>query len=183
MEFNSDQIVFDKLFRLLEPGAVSVEAGFQRCRFKLIKFFGWRRCDDPENLADETIARLLKNVRAGQEISADNPYSYVYAIASNVFKEFVRDKKKSGVTTEIEEIKDRTLPMPAMDCKRQCLEQLTAEKQELLARYYLDPDDRNEIAREYGLSLNALRLQIYRIKAGLRRCWEDCLKRGDSMRN
>lgn len=183
MESNLDQTVFDKLFRLLEPDAQSTEGGFQRCRLKLFKFFVWRHCEDPDNLADETISRLLKNVRAGQEISADNPYSYIYAIATNVFKEYLRGKKKSGLVIDIDELRVIALPITAADCKKQCLEQLSAENLELLAHYYLDDDDRNDIAREQGLSLNALRLQIHRIKLGLRRCWEDCLKRSDSMRN
>ena len=183
MESNSDQTVFKKLFRLLEPDEQSVEQGFQRCRLKLFKFFVWRHGEDPDNLADETISRLLKNVRAGQEISAENPYSYVYAIATNVFKEYLRAKKKSGILTDIDELRESALPVPAADCKKQCLEKLSPEKLELLARYYLDHDDRNDIAREKGLSLNALRLQIHRIKLGLKRCWKDCLKGSDSMRN
>jgi DNA-directed RNA polymerase specialized sigma24 family protein len=183
MESNSDQTVFEKLFRLFEPDEQSVELGFQRCRLKLFKFFVWRHCEDPESLADETISRLLKNVRAGQEISADNPYSYVYAIAINVFKEYLRGKKKSGILTDIDELRETAPPVTAADCKKQCLEQLSPEKLELLARYYLDDDDRNDIAREQGLSLNALRLQIHRIKLGLKRCWKDCLKGSDSLRN
>jgi hypothetical protein len=78
MTSDSDPTAFDRLFSLLEPEALSVDAGFQRCRLKLIKFFAWRHCEDPNSLADETISRLLKNIAAGQDISADHPYSYVY---------------------------------------------------------------------------------------------------------
>jgi DNA-directed RNA polymerase specialized sigma24 family protein len=182
MESNFGQTSLDKLFQLLEPNARSIEEGFRQCRFKLIKFFAWRYCEDPDNLADETVSRLLKNVRAGQEISADNPYSYVYAIAVNVFKEYLRARKKGEVLRDLDEAREIAAPPPADDCKKQCIEELQREKRELLARYYLD-DDRDGIAREQGLSLNALRLQVHRIKQGLRRCCEDCRKHSGGMRN
>ena len=124
MESDSGQNVFDKLFKLLEPDALSIEEGFRQCRFKLVKFFGYRHCEDAEGLADETISRLLKNVRAGQEISPDNPYRYVYAIAMNVFREYVRAKKKGEVIDDIEQIGDLSAPEEADDCLRQCLEQI-----------------------------------------------------------
>jgi DNA-directed RNA polymerase specialized sigma24 family protein len=183
MESNFGQIVFDKLFQLLEPDAQSFEEGFQQCRFKLLKFFAWRHCEDPDNLADETVSRLLKNVRNGQEISSDNPYSYVYAIASHVFMEYLRAKKKGGVIIDIDELGETSVSITMDDCKKQCLKQLSEEKRELLARYYLDNDDRDDIAKEEGLTLNALRLQVHRIKHWLKRCWEDCRKHSDSMRN
>jgi DNA-directed RNA polymerase specialized sigma24 family protein len=176
MESNLGQTILDQLFRLLEPDARSTEEGFRQCRLKFIKFFAWRRCEDPENMADETISRLLKNVRAGQEISADHPYSYVYAIAVNVFKEYVRAKKKGSVLAELDEARHVVAPPETDDCKKQCFEQLPREKRELLLRYYLDDEEPHHIAGDHGLSLNALRLQVHRIKQGLRRCCEDCRK-------
>lgn len=181
MESNPGQTTLEKLFQLLEPGARSVEEGFRQCRLKLIKFFAWRRCEDPDNLADETISRLLKNVRAGLEISATNPYSYVYAIALNVYKEYARAKMKAATLRE--EARGDPVPPPTDDCQRQCFEQLPQEKRELLVRYYLEGDDPQEIAQDNGLTLNALRLQIHRIKQGLRRCCEDCRKPSGVERN
>lgn len=183
MESNFDQTILDGLFQLLEPDAPSVEEGFRRCRLKLIKFFAWRHCEDPDNLADETISRLLKNVRADLEISSDNPYSYVYAIAVNVFKEYLRVKKKGAMLTQLDEAREIVVLPVTDDCKKQCFEQLSHDKRELLVHYYSGDEDRNEIASEQGLSLNALRLQVHRIKQGLRRCYEDCWKHSAKMRN
>jgi DNA-directed RNA polymerase specialized sigma24 family protein len=182
MESNSDQ-VFAALFQLLEPNARSIEEGFQWCRFKLFKFFDWRNCDDAEDLADETIKRLITNVRAGHQILTDNPYSYVYGIAMNVCKEYWRRKKKNPVVIDIDGVADLTVPIVDADCKRHCLEQLPKEKYELLIRYYLDPEEREALAREQQGTLNALRLQIYRIRSGLRDCFKDCQKHSGTMRN
>src|ERR1051326_6691653 len=123
MDSNSGQTVFDKLFQLLEPDAKSVECVFRQCRLKLVKFFAWRRCEDPDNLADETISRLLKNVQGGQEILAENPYSYVYAIANNVFKEYLRAKRKGIILINTDDVREVAAPT-GDDCKRLCLEQL-----------------------------------------------------------
>jgi len=179
MTSNSDPTAYDRLFSLLEPEALSVDAGFQRCRLKLVKFFAWRHCDDPNSLADETISRLLKNIATRQEISAEHPYSYVYAIAVNVFKEYLRAQKKATLLTQIDDWHETATPARAADCRSLCLAQLSVAKIELLAHYYLDDVDRDDIAREHGLTLNALRLQIYCYKVGLRRCLKNCLKRGD----
>ena len=171
------------VFQLLEPDAPSIEEGFRQCRFKLIKFFAYRYCEDPENLADETVSRLLKNVHAGREISPASPYRYVYAIAMNVFREYVRAKKKGEAIDDIEQVGELFAPEEPDDCLRQCMEQIPAEKRELLERYYLDDRGREAILREQGLTLNALRLKVHRIKNRLWRCWEDCRRRSHGRRN
>ncbi len=183
MEPEFGQTAFDELFRLLEPDAPSIDEGFRRCRLKLVKFFAWRRCEDPDNLADETMSRLLKNVHSGQEILSDKPYSYVYAIATYVFMEHLRAKHKGEVIIDIDEVEQIAGSGATDDCQTQCLDQLSAEKRELLAQYYLDYDQRNAIAEKQGLTLNALRLKVHRMKHALKRCWEDCRKHSGRTRN
>jgi DNA-directed RNA polymerase specialized sigma24 family protein len=182
MEADADQAILDELFKLLEPDLQSTEKRYRQCRFKLIKFFAWKYCEDPDNLADETISRLVKKVRDGQRISADNPYSYVYGIATNVFREYLRAKKKNTRLADIDEARETAVQPVTDDCKKLCFKQLPREKRELLARYYAG-DDRGEIAREQELTLNALRLQVHRIKQWLRRCREDCQKHSAGVRN
>ena len=183
MESDSDHTVFDHLFRLLEPEAQTVAEGFGHCRHKLQKFFAWRHCEDPDTLADETVTRLVKNVRAGQQISADNPYSYVYAIATNVFKEYLRAKRKSAIVVDLDNVAEPVLQVAADDCQKQCFERLSPEKRELLAHYYLDDAEREDIASEEQLTVNALRLKIHRFKESLKRCYEECKKQSDGTRN
>ena len=181
---SSQSDTFDRLWRALEPEAVSGSDGFRRCRTKLVKFFVYRRCDDPDNLADETTSRLVKTVRSGQEISADHPYSYVYKIATNVFFEYLRAKKKAGIETDIDELREEPLPSEgAEDCWTQCLSLISADKREFLEVYYLDDIDREEFARQKGMTVNALRLTVYRYKRALERCVENCLRRLNSARN
>ena len=170
---SSDQTHYDQIFEVLEPHSTSTESAFLQCRFKLIKFFSWRHCEDPANLADETIVRLLKNVDQGQLVLFDKPYSYVYAIAVNVFREYQRAIKKRP--SLVAQVAPPSTPEQTDDCRELCLKQLSAPKLQLLSRYYLT--DRENLTGQLQLSPNALRLKIYRIKQELRECCEDCRKR------
>jgi DNA-directed RNA polymerase specialized sigma24 family protein len=173
---------YDNFFGLLEPGAPSVEASFRLCRLKLVKFFAWRRVTDPSNLADETIVRLLRRVAKGQVISSPKPYNYVYGIADKVFREHCRDRKKDelvSTATAGYRIPHFFSSESPNECQQSCLKQLTANSRELLERYYLDHENREAIAGEHKMSINALRLKIYRIKQAFLRCCEECRKAGD----
>lgn len=183
MSSQLDTSAFDRLLKALEPEASSATEGFRRCRTKLVKFFVWKRCEDPDNLADETTTRLLKNVSSGQKISSDQPYRYVFAIASNVFFEYLRSKKRSGIQTDIDDLRELPAPAGQEDCYSTCLEQLSPDKREFLESYYLDNIDRTEFANEKGLTINALRLQVFRYKRALNSCVENCLRRLNSARN
>lgn len=179
MPSDVDQNPFEKLFRVLEPEADSVARGYETCRYKLVKFFAWRRSEDPSSLADETIRRLLKNISEGKEISPDTPYNFVYGIAHYVFKEDARDRKKRGVIVNIDEIGELADLRDASkldDCQKHCLEQLSEDKRGLLLRYYLDQVSCEEIAGAQGLTINALRVKIFHIKSWLRGCCEKCRK-------
>lgn len=177
MSSQSDATAFDRLLLALEPEAASVGDGFRRCRTKLVRFFLWKRCDDPYNLADETTSRLVKKVQSGQEISPEHPYNYVYAIAKNVFLEYLRAKEKSGIEIGIDDLREEPVPEGTEGCWTQCLSQLSPEKREFLEVYYLDSIDREQFAREKGITINALRLTVFRYKTALKHCVENCLRR------
>jgi DNA-directed RNA polymerase specialized sigma24 family protein len=167
--------VFDKLLARLEPDLPDSARRYKQVRLKMTKFFQWKRCADAESLADETIARAIKNVVEGLEIKANNPYIYIFVIAKNVYREYVRG-----------EIKQRSLfsrlsdqPVQSgdwQDCRVQCLRELPPEKLRLLQTYYLDEKSSIQLAGELNVTVNALRLKIFRIKKDLESCYENCLR-------
>ena len=164
---------FDGLLMRLEPGCSDTQEAYARCRHKLIKFFQWRSCEDSEELADDTIARFLQKHSSGTEIHSDNLYSYLYGIASYVFQEFLRQKRRT------EKIKNDWKPPSSvadkyLDCKKQCIEKLSSDKQDLLERYYGSNEAPETIATALGITVGALRLRICRIKADLRPCYRNC---------
>lgn len=171
-----NQGVFDKLLLRLEPDYSNFEKRYRQLRLKLVKFFAWRRCEDPESLADETISRTVKNIIEGEEIRTSKPYSYIYAIALNVFREYLREKSKREATFVSFPTDPSSILENLYDCRKQCFQKLPAEKVRILQCYYSSGESKEKMAQSQGVTLNALRLQIHRIKNDLKACYQDCVK-------
>jgi DNA-directed RNA polymerase specialized sigma24 family protein len=169
--------VFDELLMRLEPEFPNSKARYDRFRFKMLRFFEWKSCKGAEEeLADETITRIVSQLISGKQILAENPYSYVYGVARNVFREYVRNQIK--IETLVNDLLHRfDEPEDFEDCRLQCLQELSSEKLELLQRYYLNPQDRQAQAQQLNLTMNALRLQVHRHKGALRTCHERCRRK------
>lgn len=167
------QDTFEGFLLRLEPDIESSTERYLRLRAKLIKFFEWRRGQDSESLADETISRLVENLYAGEHI--DQPSAYVYAIARNVYREFVRKAARfADVSSDLEFSIDESDLF--VECARRCFEKLSHDKRGLLEQYYSDWQDREEMAKRSELSLAALRTKIHRLKAELRECYKNCIR-------
>jgi len=171
-----NQETFDKLLSHLEPDLPNSEARYKQLRLKMTKFFEWRHCNDSEELADETITRVVNQLAAGKEILAENPYAYFYGVAKNVYREFVR--RQINKEKILDNLPEQTAPSQDwQDCRDQCLQKLPADKLELLQHYYLNIKGREALAQQLNLTLNALRLKVHRLKKELRTCYEDCRKK------
>lgn len=168
--------VFEALLFRLEPDLPDTERRYAQLRLKMVKFFSWRRCEDPDGLADETLSRAIRNISLGEEIHADNPYSYIYGIAKYVFMEYLREKTRRRKLTEDLAEQAQSYSEDWEDCRKLCLQKLPPEKLSLLKQYYKGEEDREVLANALNLSLNALRLQVHRIKQELRACLKECLK-------
>ena len=171
-----EQDSFARLMMRLEPASADPHGAYIKCRQRMIKYFQWKGCEDAENLADETLVRLVRKDREGVQIEAENPYSYVYGIAAHVVQEYLRHKKRDEDIRQNWKPSSRT-NAPYFGCKRQCFERLPLDKRELLLRYYGSSDSAEEIAEKMGISLNSLRLRVCRIKLELQECYKQC--RGD----
>lgn len=182
MNTDNNNQPFDEFLCRLEPDEKFPAAQYRQLRRKLIKYFAWRKCEDPETLADETITRLVKNVNKGPEIRAANPYAYVYGVAKNIFREYVKEKQKDRDVINRWEPSYSPVAETVLDCRRLCMESLSEDKVELLMQY-LGQRDRQMMAGLKGISVNALRLQIHRIKNEIRDCYEKCLQQSNGKRN
>jgi DNA-directed RNA polymerase specialized sigma24 family protein len=169
---NQKEAVFDDLLSSLEPNLTSRDQRYNQLRWKMFKFFEWRRCADPWELADETITRLVKNVQSGTEVQS---YSYIYTIANNVFREYHRSTKRDAALIASLPARYQAAD-PLLDCKKYCFKQLDRDKRELLERYYAGQATSEELAEIMKTSLRNLRLRIHRIKKKLAECCKDCEK-------
>lgn len=173
MTLDANEKMFDKLLARLEPDLPDSASRYKQFRLKLTKFFQWKRCADAESLADETIARAIKNVVEGLEIKADSPYVYVFVIAKNVYREYVRGEIKQRDL--FDRLSEKAVQSDAWeDCRIQCLRELPPVKLRLLQVYHLNEKSSIQIASELNMTVNALRLKIFRLKKGLESCYENC---------
>jgi DNA-directed RNA polymerase specialized sigma24 family protein len=67
------------------------------------------------------------------------------------------------------------------ECLRSCLQKLSAENRKLIVEYFANEkqakiDHRSELAHQFGISVENLRVKVYRIRVSLQGCIERCLK-------
>jgi DNA-directed RNA polymerase specialized sigma24 family protein len=179
------QAAFDQLLAWLDPDRERAGIKYEEVRRRLLKFFECRGCAFPDEYTDETINRVARKVSEGEQILTSDHSRYFYGVARFVVLEYWKAPESKQVEL------DDMLPLaPAnpdgpnqqLRCLEQCQDRLSAENRELIMQYYVGEkrvkiDNRNRLAGQRGLSLNALRIQACRIKAGLEKCIDYCLKR------
>ena len=168
---------FDQLLVWLNPDREQAGERYEEIRRRLIKIFAHHGCAEAEDLADETISRVERNV---QEIASgwvNDPVLYFYAVARNVRHEYVRRKPPPEMppTPDAEEAEREDL------CLEHCLQRLlTGDERSLVLQYHegkgqVKIEHRRELAQRYGLGQNTLRIRIHRLLVRLRPCISECL--------
>src|SRR5829696_877563 len=83
---------FDSLLEWLDPDRERAGAKYEEIRRRLIKIFMGRACSSAEDLADETINRVISKL---SEIKSDfrgEPARYFYGLANKVHLEYLRKR-------------------------------------------------------------------------------------------
>jgi RNA polymerase sigma factor (sigma-70 family) len=177
---------FDALLTWLDPDREKAGRKYEDIRHSLVVIFEWRGCFDAEDLADETITRVLRKVPDLVDGYTGDPALYFYAVAKRLAYEVSR---RHQVRAELEDLETLRHPQvndgeqnkrePELECLDKCLAQLSPADRELILLYYQQDqpkiDYRRELARRYGLVPNALRVKVHRIRATLHACINECL--------
>src|ERR1700674_5492340 len=175
------QGAFNRLLARLDSDRQQAGIKYELLWRKLMKFFEWRRCSFPENLADETIDRVAKNLEAGEEIR--NLDAYCAGTARNVFLESLRTRRREEPVEGL--LAPSAAPAEAREqcseCLERCLRKLPSGEADLILRYYQNDKPsriaaRKELAKQVGIPLNALRIRTHRIRTRLESCVELCIK-------
>jgi len=147
----------------------SFDAGqYAALRSRLIKYFRWNRAADAENLADETICRVLRRIAGGAGIHTELG-KYCLGVAANVLRETWKAPKQEDLepgSAGPRPLRPGALnPVEQAIYLKECLGALPPADRELLAEYHLE--DRAALAGRLGTSANGLRLRIFRISRKL----------------
>ncbi|MGH7783281.1 MAG: hypothetical protein ACREO5_05525 [Candidatus Binatia bacterium] len=158
---------------------------------RLVTYFDRKNSLSPDELADETLNRVARRLEEEGSIESETPAKYCYTVARYVFLESLRSKqtrdvsldevsdgrKKEVVAKEIgeeTEIKEKMLA-----CLEQCTAKLDALSCDLIIRYYYGQervkiDNRRAMAKDLGISMNALSIRACRIRDKLEGCVRKC---------
>lgn len=168
---------------------------YNRLRKRLIMFFDRRGCASADDLADETVFRLLTKLKSSTEDLTVNLEAYALGIAKNVWHENNRNPLHRADTLESQtadqpieiasqnasEILRHLLDEAARRCVDLCLnKKLTENERYLILNYFKDnwheqAESRKRLAKELGITPDGLRIKALRILRKLSNCAKKCL--------
>ena len=160
-----DREGLDALLGALAPDREAAGRRYEELRRRLINLFAWEQWQGPEDLADEVLNRLARRVMEGTAIPQLDRFAF--GIARLLMQEEGRKQRnRQALLRELRPVDAQSssdwLGLDAMD---RCLAALPPDRRSLIERYYAE--DRAALARELGISLNALRNRAMRIREEL----------------
>jgi DNA-directed RNA polymerase specialized sigma24 family protein len=173
-----DTASFDALLAALGPDRNAASAEYERVRRRMIRFFTIHQARSPEDLSDTAFNRLARRIAEGEAIR--NARQYLSGIARILLLE---DREKRRQEENVLRMAAVTAPDPHPDqalpnALEACLGALPAGSRDLLSRYYSADgrrriEARQQLAKELGMELNALRNRALRLRDRL----EDCVEK------
>ena len=179
---------FAALLARLHPDPSQAGVAYEHLRRALMRFFDWRGAGAPEECADECLDRLAR--RLG-EVAIGDVHQFAHGIARLVLLE----RTRRPATASLNELPDPPAPAPVeaddtgplRECFDRCLAALPADGRALIVGYYEGERDRKianrrRLCASLGLSDNALRSRVQRLRDRLEACVRACLSGGRSER-
>lgn len=173
-----EQEDFDRLLKWLDPDPAQAGLIYERIRWRLIAILASRGCAFPEELADDTIDRVARRVADIQRTYVGDKARYFLGVMNNVHHEYL---KRPMMPRPLERDDDVELKERTHVCLDKCLAKLSPHSRQMIERYYAANkqakiDLRKHLAREFGISINTLRLRALRIRGKLQACIAQCLE-------
>lgn len=146
---------------------------------KLRRFFlsrGVRTEDEARDLVQETLLRVLQRVSRGEPL--ESPEAYSLGVAKNVFFEYCRRVQRANKHEGLSGVLDlAATDDPLSDALsssrklivRKALELLPARMRVLLVRRFVEEVPSRTIAREEGITTDAVDMRVYRAKRELKK--------------
>jgi DNA-directed RNA polymerase specialized sigma24 family protein len=197
------QEAFDRLLLCLDSDRSRAGEKYEALRRKLVSFFRWRGCAEPEDHADRAIDRVAKRLQEGAELHVADPYAYFHGVALNVLREHWREPgREGGPIVELRRSQTPATDPDAEDdseaerqarerrlaCLNTCLDELPPRLRGWVVEYHRGEgrkkiDGRRRLAETLDITVSALRIRVYRIRRVLETCVETCVKRAEAETN
>jgi DNA-directed RNA polymerase specialized sigma24 family protein len=177
-----DSGAFQALLDALQQSGADAGSAYEQLRLKLIRFFRWNNCGAAEELADMAMDRLAERLAQNFE-AIKEPGRFVLGIARMLVHESrAREKRETKAVTEFAAASARSGPREdgeqgRLESLELCLGKLPQLSRILLERYYTGDAgerirNRQRLAAELGLDLNAVRNRALRLRRQLEVCVE-----------
>lgn len=177
----TERLTREGLDRLLQAlGRTQDEAAvrYERLRERLVFFFARRQFILAESLADEVVDRLANRLSNGEPIEV--PESYAYGIARLVAQEEARRcireaEANRHYARNISSVLDTQNEGQIQEAMEACLGRHPEEDRKLLMEYYTSRgraliDHRRQMAETLGMTPNAFRKRVFRLRRAIESC-------------
>jgi len=169
---------FTALLAWLDSDRDAAGKKYEDIRRRLIKIFACRGCSESEDMADESINRVIIRLKDIVETFTGDPALYFYGVANKVHQEYLRRRPIPVPLVVIDESEDLEREHA---CLEKCIESLTPDNRQLVIQYYQEEkrakiEHRKQLADQLGIALNALRIRAHRIRTTLQQCVQTCLQ-------
>ena len=173
---------FDSLLDWLAADRELAGTKYETIRSGLIRIFVSKGFNDAEDLADETINRVMVRLPDIRGNYVGEPARYFHGVAKNIIRERAHRKEiPAGVVDlcvqpEPEAVEEQV-------CLEHCLQSLPTTKRDLILDYYLykghnKVEHRKRMAGKLNITMNAFRSRAFQIRLHLQDCMRQCaLKR------
>jgi RNA polymerase sigma factor (sigma-70 family) len=154
------------------PGRQIFESAerYLRLRKRLVIYFEGRGCWNAEDLADESLMRLVPAVsKPGFDGNAE---ALAFGIARNVLYEWRRKEGVFSPLGDVEPASPRACPISADEAAAvaaKAIAQIKSQDRELLEQYFIDRLTADEMAARWNLSPAGIRTRIHRLRGRLQR--------------
>ncbi len=173
-----------RLLDRLDPDPDEAARAYEHLRRALLRFFEWRGAWPPDECADITIDRLGR--RLEEDTSIGDVRHYAHGIARLVLLE----RQRRPTAASVDDLDHLPFVEPAggddgdvlRECFDRCLADVPSDGRSLLLAYYegeraVKIANRRRLASTLGLSENALRSRVQRLRDRLEHCVGGCLSR------
>ena len=187
------EVAFTRLLTWLDDGTDSKGERYLEVRRRLVAYFDRQNRPAPDTLADETLNRISRTLAKSGAIATKPPLRYCYVVARFVLLEDLRRGRRHVQFDDVRHANVVGWPASTdtdtaafvqerrLDCLDRCLRKLKPEQQDLIVDYYSDArrqriDRRRDLAARLGITMNALGIRAWRIRASLENCVGACWK-------
>lgn len=170
---------FESLLVWLNPDRELAGIKYSAIHSGLVRIFACKGFNDAEDLADETINRVMLRLSNIQDNFQGEPAYYFHGVARNIMRE--RNRRKELAMGEVVVRIDPDVP-EKHDCLGHCLDSLSDSKRNLILDYYLYEghnkiEHHKHMARQLKITTGAIRNRVFQIRLFLQNRMRQCALR------